>query len=221
MTSSLAGRVRNPKLPVGECRIGGFGGPDGFADYLETERITAVIDATHPFAATMTRTAATVCAALAIPRLVVQRPRYSQQPHDEWLRVPSVAAAAQAIPQCGRRVFITTGRQELPAYAQLPAETYSLVRCVDPPVGAMPPNLAVILARGPFDVAAERKLLHTHRIEVLTTKDSGGSLTSGKLQAARELGITVIMVDRPTLPSGDVVSTAQAAQAWVAAGFVT
>lgn len=213
--SSLAGRVSEPKLPVGDYRIGGFGGRIGLTEYLVRERIDAVVDATHPFAVKMTQTAATVCDDLGLPRLLLQRPPYRMSEGDRWIRVDSMEDAAYLVPELGRRVFITTGRNRLRDYAQMPQDVWCLVRCVDPPVGPVPPNLEVLLARGPFDAASERELLLDNRIDVMTSKDSGGELTEGKLIAARELDIPVIMVSRPEPVPSELVTTPHEAMAWV------
>ena len=58
LVSSLAGRVPDPKLPVGEVRIGGFGGVEGMRQWLPDSGVHAVVDATHPYAATITAHAA-------------------------------------------------------------------------------------------------------------------------------------------------------------------
>jgi precorrin-6A/cobalt-precorrin-6A reductase len=205
--SSLAGRVADPALPAGEVRIGGFGGPEGLRDYLLTEHIDAVVDATHPFAATISANAATACATTGIPLLILRRPGYP--PDDAWLRVPSVAAAAAHL--TGERVFLTTGRQTLHHFADLSAPWF-LLRCVDPPEPPLPPRLKILLARGPFTVPGELALMRSHAVDVLITKDSGGPMTAAKLVAARELGVRVIVVDRPPTPSGvPVVPTVEAA----------
>ncbi|MFI7599184.1 cobalt-precorrin-6A reductase [Actinoplanes sp. NPDC049681] len=197
--SSLAGRTSAPLLPAGEVRVGGFGGVDGLTRYLRDERIQAVVDATHPFAATMTAHAAVACPAAGVPLLVLRRPGWTAGPGDVWHRVPSLAAAADAVPALGERVFLTTGRQSIAAFAALDG-CWFLSRSVERPVPPMPRRVEVVLDRGPFSVESERELLLSHRIDVLVTKDSGG--TAAKLDAARALGIPVVMVDRPALPAG-------------------
>jgi precorrin-6A/cobalt-precorrin-6A reductase len=202
--SSLAGRVRDPALPAGEVRIGGFGGVDGLAAWLAEHGVTAVVDATHPFASTMTAHAVAACAATGVPLVVLRRPGWTPQPG--WIWAGSLADAAARLPALGQRVFLTTGRTSLATFAGLDLEF--LVRCVDPPSGPLPRRVRVLLDRGPFTVAGERELLRAHRIDVLVTKDSGGSLTSAKLAAAREEGVRMLVVRRPPLPPGiDVVAT--------------
>ena len=208
VVSSLAGRTREPLLPAGRVRIGGFGGVDGLAGYLRDERIDVLVDATHPFAATMTDHAWRACAASLVPRMIVRRPGWTASPGDEWHRVASPGDAAALIPQLSHRVFLTTGRQTIAAFAGLD-DCWFLARSVEPPAGALPRHLEVVLDRGPFTVDGERQLMTTHRIGVLVTKDSGGA--GAKLVAARELGIPVVMVDRPPLPPGPVVSTPEEA----------
>ena len=175
--SSLAGRVRDPALPAGEVRIGGFGGVDGLAAWLRDHDVAAVVDATHPFASTMTAHAVDACAATGVPLVVLRRPGWPAEPG--WVWADSLAAAAALLPSLGKRVFLTTGRTSLAAFAELDLEF--LIRCVDPPSGPMPRRARVLLDRGPFTVDGERALMREHGVDVLVTKDSGGPLTSAKL----------------------------------------
>ncbi|MEV4014255.1 cobalt-precorrin-6A reductase [Nonomuraea angiospora] len=233
VVSSLAGRVSNPRLPVGEVREGGFGGPDGLAAWLAAERIDALVDATHPFAARMTASAAEASARTGVPLLVLRRPGWREGPGDTWQRVPSLHAAAARLSETATRlsgtrlseaaarpgggplrVFLTTGRRSLPVFTGR-AGVWLLARSVDPPEPPLPDNVHVLLDRGPYTVEGERALIREHRLDVLVTKDSGGPMTTAKLVAARELGLPVIMVDRPPPPSGvRLVETAAAAAAW-------
>ncbi|WP_369185898.1 cobalt-precorrin-6A reductase [Streptomyces sp. Y1] len=201
VTSSLAGRVAQPRLPAGQVRIGGFGGPDGLAAWLRAERVDAVVDATHPFAAGISRNAALAAAATGVPLLVLRRPGFTAAPGDRWHPVPSLAAAAELLPTLGRRVFLTTGRQGIAAFAHLDGLQF-LARSVDPPEPPMPAALEVLLDRGPFTLDGERALLREHRVDVLVTKDSGGAATAPKLTAARELALPVVVVERPPVPAG-------------------
>jgi precorrin-6A/cobalt-precorrin-6A reductase len=212
--SSLAGRVRNPALPTGEVRIGGFGGVSGLADWLSTHHAIAVIDATHPFAEGISANAAAACAQTGTPLLSLVRPAWTAGQRDAWQDVASLAQAARLLPTLGERAFLTTGRQGLGAFASLD-RMWFLIRCVDPPSGPLPPAHEVILARGPYDAAAERDLMGRHRIDALVTKNSGGELTEGKLAAARELGLPVVMVSRPPLPDVPRCGSADEAESWL------
>ncbi|MEV6595591.1 cobalt-precorrin-6A reductase [Actinoplanes sp. NPDC051346] len=212
--SSLAGRTSRPLLPPGEVRIGGFGGVDGLVRYLRAERIDAVVDATHPFAATMSGHAAAATSQAGVPLLVLRRPGWTSQPGDVWHRVPDLPAAAALVPALGERVFLTTGRQSIAAFAALD-ECWFLSRSVEQPTDPMPRRLEVLLDRGPFTVDAEIALLRQHRIDVLVTKDSGG--TTAKLDAARARGLPVVMVNRPPLPAGvPTAATVDEAVSWLA-----
>ncbi|MFF2141913.1 cobalt-precorrin-6A reductase [Kitasatospora sp. NPDC058190] len=201
VTSSLAGRVAQPRLPAGEVRIGGFGGPDGLAAWLRAEGVDAVVDATHPFAAGISGNAALAAAATGVPLLVLRRPGFTPVDGDRWHPVSSLAAAAELLPGLGRRVFLTSGRQGIGAFAHLDG-IHFLARSVDPPEPPLPSSLEVLLDRGPFTLDGERALLREHRIDVLVTKDSGGAATAPKLTAARELGLPVVVVERPPAPKG-------------------
>ncbi|MEV8094573.1 cobalt-precorrin-6A reductase [Kitasatospora sp. NPDC085879] len=205
VTSSLAGRVAEPRMPAGEVRIGGFGGSAGLADWLRAEQADAVIDATHPFAEKISRSAATAAAEVHVPLLVLRRPSWVPVDGDDWHRVDSLPEAADALPGLGRRVFLTTGRQGMAAFAHL-KETFFLARSVEPPDRPLPPRLEVLLDRGPFTLDGEREVLRTYTIDVLVTKDSGGAATAPKLAAARELGLPVVIVRRPELPAGVTVA---------------
>ncbi|GAA0257159.1 cobalt-precorrin-6A reductase [Cryptosporangium japonicum] len=211
VVSSLAGRVRSPLLPPGEVRIGGFGGVAGLAAYLPG--FDAVIDATHPFAARMTAHAVEACARVGVPLAVLRRRGWDEVPGDRWVRVGSLADAAEVLPP-GQRVFLTTGVRGLDVFAG--CDQWFLIRCVDPPSVPLPPRSSVLLARGPFAYADELALLREHAIDVVVTKDSGGSATYPKLEAARTLGLPVLMITRPPVPpSASVVTTPEAAAAWL------
>ncbi|GGQ30911.1 cobalt-precorrin-6A reductase [Streptosporangium pseudovulgare] len=213
VVSSLAGRVTDPRLPIGEVREGGFGGPDGLAAWLRAERIDAVVDATHPFAARMTASAVEAAARTGVPLLILRRPGWHEGPGDAWLRVPTLREAAESI-GAGDRVFLTTGRRSLPVFSHS-SDAWFLARSVDPPEPPVPANVHVILSRGPYTVEGELALIRDHRLGVLVTKDSGGSMTTAKLVAARRAGIRVIMVDRPPPPPDQLcVGTVAEAADW-------
>ncbi|WP_203816015.1 cobalt-precorrin-6A reductase [Paractinoplanes ferrugineus] len=209
--SSLAGRTSKPLLPPGEVRIGGFGGADGLAAFLSERRVDAVVDATHPFAARISANAARAAATTGVPLLHLRRPGWVERPGDIWHRVRDLAEAAALLPRLGRRVFLTTGRQEIAAFAG--NDQWFLARSVEPPEPPMPTRLATVLDRGPFTLDGERRLLAEHAIDVLISKDSGG--VAPKLTAARERGIPVVLVDRPPLPLGEVVPSVADAVDWV------
>ena len=212
--SSLAGRVRQPRLPEGEVRIGGFGGADGLAAFLGEEGITHVVDATHPFAGTITANAARAADMTGVPRLVLRRPGWDPDP--SWVSVADIQEAAAAVRDWpGESVFLTTGRRDLDAFADDGAHRF-LVRAVDPPDGAVPARMTLILDRGPYAVEGESRLMRDHGIGLLVTKNSGGPMTSAKLSAARNLGVRVVMVQRPPLPRGSVAVPAVAeAMRWI------
>ncbi|WP_067659270.1 cobalt-precorrin-6A reductase [Nocardia harenae] len=213
IVSSLAGRVRAPVLPEGEVRVGGFGGAEGLREYLRDNAIDLLVDATHPFAAVMSAHAAAAAAAAGVALLHLRRPGWVAAQGDSWTRVPSLPAAAAGL---RGRVFLTVGRQGVAAFAGV-AGAWFLIRAIDPPDPPLPAAREILLARGPFALADEISLLREHRIDVLVTKDSGGPDTEAKLIAARELGVPVIVVDRPPLPAGGapVVTTVDDAMAWL------
>jgi len=214
--SSLAGRVSRPALPRGAVRIGGFGGAPGLATYLRSAGTERVVDATHPFAATITRNAVQACAQTQVPLLVLRRPGWTASADDRWTRVASVSAAAELVRASGPgTVFLTTGRRDLSAFAADDRHHF-LVRTVDPPAGDVPPRMTLLLDRGPYEVEREAALMREHAVVLLVTKDSGGTLTAAKLAAARKLGIPVLVVDRPPLPDVEAVPTVEDAVRWLA-----
>jgi precorrin-6A/cobalt-precorrin-6A reductase len=214
VVSSLAGRVSNPVLPAGEVRVGGFGGTAGLAAYARTEGVGAVVDATHPFAETISAHAVDACQRTGLPLLRLARPAWTPRDGDDWHDAGSLDDAAAMLPGLGTRVFLTTGRQGLGAFAAL-AGMWFLIRCVEPPAGPLPANREVLLARGPYERESERALMRRFAIDVLVTKNSGGPLTEGKLDAARDLGIPVIMISRPAAARAESVTAVSDAVCWV------
>jgi len=211
--SSLAGRVPDPALPVGEVRIGGFGGVEGMRRWLIDSKVDAVVDATHPYAATITAHAATVCGELRLPHLVLARPAW---PPGDALVVGSDAEAAKTVAaEHYSRIFLTTGRSGTAAFADVDA--WFLIRAVtEPDADTLPRRHQLVLSRGPYHYNDELTLLREHRVDALVTKNSGGAMTRPKLDAAAALGVAVVMVDRPPLPSGvATVATPDDAAYWV------
>ncbi len=213
VVSSLAGRVSNPSLPAGEVRVGGFGGAAGLAAYARAEGVGAVVDATHPFAETISAHAVEACAVAGLPLLRLARPGWTPGEGDDWHGAGSLDEAAALLPRLGTRVFLTTGRQGLASFA--PVDLWFLIRCVDPPSGPLPARHEVLLARGPYYRGAERALMARFAIDVLVTKNSGGPLTAGKLDAARDLQIPVVMVSRPAAAATESVTAVGGAVRWV------
>ncbi|QDQ12801.1 cobalt-precorrin-6A reductase [Streptomyces spectabilis] len=216
VTNSLAGRVAAPRLVPGEVRVGGFGGAEGLAAWLRAHAVDALIDATHPFAGTISFNAARAAAAAHVPLLALRRPGWVPVAGDDWRAAASLEEAAELLPALGDRVFLTTGRMGLAAFAALDRQWF-LVRSVDAPEPPHPPRMEVLLDRGPFTLEGERELLRRHRVDVVVTKDSGGAATAPKLTAAREAGLPVVVVRRPPVPEGvPVVADPAAAARWIA-----
>lgn len=215
--SSLAGRTKKPSALVGTVRIGGFGGAEGLANYLQENSIDFLIDVTHPCAGQITINGSIAAKSTNIPHLMLVRPQWEKMSGDNWIEVESLEFAATAIPESINRVFITSGRQQLKPFlqrSQVYPETWYLMRSIDPPDIELP-NSEVLLDRGPFSFEQEYQLLQNYRIQAIVSKNSGGDATYAKIIAARELGIPIIMVQRPAMPEGEKVTSIEDAIAWV------
>ncbi len=194
---SLAGRTREPSAQPLPTRVGGFGGIEGLTTHLRAEAIDLLVDATHPFAAQMSANASAASLASGTPLLRVERAAWAPRAGDDWLEVADMDEAAQALGPVPRRAFLTIGRRQLAAFSAAPCHHY-LVRTIDPAAAAHGlPHVRFIEARAPFDASAEAGLMREHRIDVLVSKNSGGADAYGKIAAARELGLPVIIVRRP------------------------
>jgi precorrin-6A/cobalt-precorrin-6A reductase len=215
VTLSLAGRTLDPvKMPV-PVRSGGFGGVAGLADYLTENAVDGLIDATHPFAAQMSRHAAEAAHVAGVPLVALRRPAWEAIDGDRWTEVESVAEAAVVLGEEPRRAFLALGRQELAPFEAMRQHAY-LIRSVDPvePPLAVP-DAVYITARGPFAVEDDVRLLAEHRIDVVVSKNAGGDASYAKIAAARRLGLPVLMVRRPAVPDVPAVATVDDAEAWI------
>ncbi len=217
--TSLAGRTARPAKLAGEIRMGGFGGSGGLAAHIRATGVRVLVDATHPFAAQIRANAAEAAAAAGVPLLRLERPAWAKQRGDRWHEVDSLAEAAKLAPRLGTRAFLTVGRKEVAAFANLP-QIHFLVRLVEPPPEPLPlADYQLLLERGPFDEADELQLLRLHKIDLVIAKQSGGGATYGKIAAARGLRIPVILQRRPAPPAGyapaATVETVEAAMAWL------
>lgn len=212
---SYAGRTKIPLPHSLPTRIGGFGGAEGLADFIRTERITHVIDATHPFAAEMSRNAVAACAATGTALLALERAPWTRAAGDNWIEAADEAAAAAALPDAPARVFLAIGRQHLAPFAAKPQHAYML-RFVDAPDGSLPlPNADLIVSRGPFTLEGDRELMRSRGIAWLVSRNAGGDGARAKIDAARELKLPVIMIARPQLPQRPSVEHAEDVLAWL------
>jgi precorrin-6A/cobalt-precorrin-6A reductase len=212
---SYAGRTEAPMGQPIHMRMGGFGGVEGLTSYLQAEKITHVIDATHPFAAQMSGNAVAACAATGTPLIALERAPWGVGEGDRWTHVPDIPAAVAALAGPAQRVFLAIGRQHLEPFAAQ-AQHHYLLRLVDPPTGPLPlPQAQILVARGPFDVAGDTALLQSHGIQIVVAKNAGGKGAVAKIAAARALGLPVVMIDRPVIPARRVVSNVAAVMAWL------
>ena len=219
VVTSLAGRTRRPAAVPGRVRTGGFGGVEGLTAWLAAEHVDVVVDATHPYAATMSNHAKLACGALGIPRVQLWRPAWSPVDGDEWIGVASLEAAADAVADARLSadgcVFLSTGARDVHVFSRL-REVRFLVRLVDAPRTPLPlSKFKLIVDRGPFAIENERVLFLEHGVELLVSKNSGGAATHSKLTAARDLRVPVVMVDRPDPEPGIRAETAQEVFRWL------
>lgn len=213
---SYAGRTAAPVAQPLPLRVGGFGGAEGLAAFLRDGGFTHVVDATHPFAAQISRNAVAACAATGTPLIALQRPAWTPGPGDRWTRVADTEGAVASLPKAPARVFLATGKQGLLPFAAAPQHHY-LLRLVDPPEAPLPlPSVSVVIARGPFDAAGDEALMHQHAITHIVAKNAGGAGAEAKLIAARALDLPVILIDRPALPARREVATVAEVMHWLA-----
>ena len=211
---SYAGRTEAPMGQPIHMRVGGFGGVEGLCSYLLAEKITHVIDATHPFAAQMTRNAVAACTATGVPLIALERAPWVAGEGDRWTHVPDIAAAVAALAGPPQRVFLAIGRQHIDAFAVQPQHHY-LLRLVDAPSGPLPFPANVVVARGPFNAAGDTALMQEHGIEIVVAKNAGGKGAVAKIAAARGLGLPVMMIDRPLIPSRRIARSVAEVVAWL------
>jgi precorrin-6A/cobalt-precorrin-6A reductase len=214
-TYSYGGRTRAPAAQRLPTRIGGFGGASGLAEYIRREAITHVVDATHPFAAEMSRNAVAACAASGAQLIALERPPWRKSPDENWIEVADVASAVTALPLEPACVFLGIGRQHIAPFGARPQHSYTL-RFVDPPDGALPlPMAEVIVSRGPFELSDEVQMMRSRRIDWVVARNSGGMGARAKIDAARQLGLPVIMISRPEMPDRPKAESVAEVMQWL------
>lgn len=211
---SYAGRTAAPVTQPIPVKVGGFGGVAGLVAFLREQGVSHVVDATHPFAAQMRRNAVAACKEVGLPLIGFERSAWTAGPGDDWQGVPDIATAVAALPDRGMRVFLAIGRQHLAAFAAKPQHTY-LLRLVDRPESRPLPQAHVVIARGPFTTEGDLDLMRAHRITHVVAKNAGGDGARAKLDAARLLGLPVILIDRPELPQRQVAGSVAAVMDWL------
>lgn len=213
LIASLAGATRAPRAQHVPTRQGGFGGAAGFQTFLQDCEITAVLDATHPFASTITERSARICAALNIPYCLFARPAWAPTKHDNWTMLKHEGEAVQYIKPAST-VFLATGRKTLVRFENL-SSCRLICRQIDPPDGPFPfPNGEFLIGRPPFSVEDEVALFKSFGIDWLIVKNAGGDASFSKLEAARALGLNVGMIERPPMPNVHTVSAVNGAINW-------
>ncbi len=215
--TSLAGVTVHPRQPAGSLRVGGFGGVAGLKAFLRSEPISRVVDATHPFAAQISQHAQQATTSLGVPLLRLERPAWVPEPGERWLRVPDLEAASDWLEAHPGRVFLTTGERGWEGFRKCNGSHF-WVRTLKAPDPEAWPEAVFVQQRGPFSVEAERAWLEAQQISVLVSKNSGGSATRAKLEAARQLQLPVLMIERPELPDVPTVETVEAALLWLRRG---
>ena len=213
---SYAGRTQVPVNQPLPTRIGGFGGADGLADLIRQGEFTHVVDATHPFATEISRNALTACAATATPLVALERKPWIAAADDRWIEVDDITAAVAALPQARANIFLAIGRQHVAPFAGKPQHAYTL-RFIDAAAGPLPlPDADLIVSRGPFTLAGELLLLRSRHIEWIVARNSGGEGARAKIDAARELRLSVVMIKRPERPKRLRVESVTEVMQWLA-----
>jgi precorrin-6A/cobalt-precorrin-6A reductase len=213
--SSMAGRTTEPRALPGIQRTGGFGGWQGLARWLLEERISMVVDATHPYAKQISANARAACRAAGVPRIILWRPPWIPEPGDNWIPAGDAAEAAELVPGLGKRVFLALGSGESEKFRTVKAVSLVSRVAETPEPHSAPPGF-VVVAKGPFDVEDELRLMEKHDIDLLVSRNSGGTATVGKIIAARRRGIPVIMLQRPAPEAGERSSDLQEILEWIA-----
>jgi precorrin-6A/cobalt-precorrin-6A reductase len=211
---SYGGRTRAPANQPLPTRIGGFGGANGLADYIRRESITHMVDATHPFAAEMSRNAVAACAATGTALIALERAPWVKASGDNWIEVADIASAVAALPERSARVFLAIGRQHVAPFGARTQHAYTL-RFVDPPEGELPFDAEIIVSRGPFTLDGELEMMRPRGIEWIVARNSGGTGARAKIDAARALGLPVIMLARPQLPERSQVQSVAEVLQWL------
>ena len=215
VTVSMAGRTASPAAHAVPVRLGGFGGIAGLARYLREHDVIALIDATHPYAPTISAHALSAARQVHMPVLALRRPAWTAVDGDRWIEVEDATDAVRVLGPTPRNVFLALGRQEIAAFGSAPQHHY-LIRSVDPVQPPLPvPHALYIQERGPFDAGMELALLRSHAIDVLVAKNSGAQATYGKIAAARALGIPVMLFRRPPEAAMPAVATVDEAVGWL------
>jgi precorrin-6A/cobalt-precorrin-6A reductase len=215
-TLSYAGRTANPRAQPVPIRIGGFGGVSGLERHIREEGVTRLIDATHPFAATMSAHAVAAAEATGVPLIALTRPAWQPLPGDRWHTVPDIAVAVAALSGPARRVMLALGRMHVEAFAAQPQHRY-LLRFVDrPDVPPALPDHRLVVDRGPFTVEGDMRLLQEHGIDLIVCKNAGGTGAEAKIVAARRLSLPVLMIDRPFIPARATVHAVGDVMDWLA-----
>lgn len=214
-TLSYAGRTESPRAQPVPVRIGGFGGAAGLAAHIRANGVTHLVDATHPFAATISANAVAAAHDAGIAHIALTRPAWTMTTGDQWTHVSSIAAAVASLSGTKRRILLALGRMHVAAFAAQPQHHY-LLRFVDAPDAPPPlPHHTLIVDRGPFTVEADRALMQAHAIDLVIAKNAGGTGAQAKIIAARELNLPVTMIDRPAVPDRAEVHDPQDVLRWL------
>ena len=216
---SYAGRTEAPRAQAIPTRVGGFGGVEGLAEHIRREGMTHLVDATHPFAARISANAIAAAELTGVSLLALTRPEWVEGSGDRWTRVANTGEAVTALGTEATRVFLALGRQTIGDFTHA-AQHFYLLRFVDAAEPAGFPNHRLVVDRGPFTLAGELALLREHRIQIVVAKNAGGSGARAKLDAARELGLPVVMIDRPFIPPRPQVGSVAAVLDWLDHGVV-
>jgi len=214
--TSLAGRTANPAPVAGAVRSGGFGGAEGLATYLTAEKIDCLIDATHPYATRISQNAVAASSVAGCPLLRLERPLWRAEPGDNWIEVADEHAAMRSIP-AGERVFLALGRQHIAPFAAR-GDVHFVMRMIDPPQVALPPDSEIVLAR-PAGFEEEKRFLVERRIGLIVCRNSGGEASYAKVEAARALALPVLMIARPPRAAVETVATATQAADFIRSRF--
>lgn len=204
-----------------EVKLGTLAEPD-LRNLIKERGIRTVVDASHPFAETVSRLAIRVCGRLGVEYLRLERRQSLLPGHPLVHRVNSWAEAARLAGRLGKTLFLTIGTRHLTEFVNEVGDKRLIVRVL-PTTEAIQtcdrlgiPSADIIALQGPFSREFNRAMFQAYGADVVVTKESGatGGVDS-KIEAALDLGRPIVVVSRPVLDYPQWVETVPEVIDWI------